>query len=130
MLSREAKEIQEKVILILGHINKRLRILPQVKLPVQELIELYGREDSRGGSQLSYFLLLYIRQGLDKAESKLCGELVPPLLAGISRKHSAQQDTILHIFKNSLEHIVLTGISTSKLLGAATASVSAKGEGR
>lgn len=58
------QEVRDKVVLVLNHINKRLRVLPSATLPVEELVAEYGNADPSATSAIqTSFTLMYIDKG-------------------------------------------------------------------
>ena len=113
-LTRPEPAIRAKVIDILDHVNKRIRILPQLQLPVTELVmmfvdPLYNAATSPATAAASAshaflftFTLLFIEKGMARLDKREQSMLAPHLLVHAASHPVQQQKTILNIFLSSL----------------------------
>jgi len=97
------EQVRAKVLEILGHINKRVKPLPQVQLPLKGLLEQYTSPDST--AFLLNFSVIYLDMAFGRASVEDRVDAVPSLLNGISSKPSNQQDTIMHMVTSVIEKI-------------------------
>ena len=120
LLTRQEAEVRDKVIEILQHINKRIKVLPELQLPVSELVMMYidplyntsssaGAAHSSTGSSSSptstfffTFTLMFIEKGFARLDKREQSILAPHLLVHSSTHPLQQQTTILHIFLAAL----------------------------
>ena len=119
-LTRPEPDIRNKVIEILNHINKRIKILPQLQLPVTELVmmfvdPLYNASSNNNTSAspaaaasaasstwFFTFTLLFIDKGMARLDKREQSILAPHLLVHAASHSVQQQKTILNIFLSSL----------------------------
>ena len=104
------------MIEILNHINKRIKILPQLQLPVTELVMMFidplyntttASSPSTAASTPSStwfftFTLLFIEKGMARLDKREQSILAPHLLVHAASHPIQQQKTILNIFLSSL----------------------------
>ena len=115
LLTRPEVQLRDKVIEILQHINKRIKVLPELQLPVSELVMMYidplynghsttGTTPSTTTSSTFFFTftLMFIEKGFQRLDKREQSILAPHLLVHSSTHPLAQQQTILHIFLASL----------------------------
>ncbi|XP_076089191.1 proteasome adapter and scaffold protein ECM29-like isoform X1 [Mytilus galloprovincialis] len=95
--------VRKKVMELLVHINKRLKSLNKVQLPVESLITQYL--DPSASSIITNFSIIYIRMGYPRLEPAKQAELVPLLIKCLDGKPNTQQDSILHLMLPALEHV-------------------------
>ncbi|VDI04676.1 proteasome component ECM29 [Mytilus galloprovincialis] len=95
--------VRKKVMELLVHINKRLKSLNKVQLPVESLITQYL--DPSASSIITNFSIIYIRMGYPRLEPAKQAELVPLLIKCLDGKPNTQQDSILHLMMPALEHV-------------------------
>ena len=117
LLTRAEVELRTKVIDILQHINKRIKVLPELQLPVSELVQMYidplynSHSSTSSSTPLTTsttstffftFTLMFIEKGFQRLDQREQSILAPHLLVHSSTHPLAQQQTILHIFLSSL----------------------------
>ena len=96
---REGMKVQQKVVDILSHANKRLQGATGLKLPLSQLVELYR---SASNAMVQNFSLIYIEKAMDRADLEDRRSSVGPLLKGVSGKASGQQAVLLRLVCQAL----------------------------
>ena len=120
LLRRDEAEVRQKVIECLQHINKRINVLPDLQLPVSELVMMYvdplynsqplpsstsASSPTAPSSSSSFFFtftLMFIEKGFTRIDKREQSILAPHLLVHSSTHPLSQQTTLLHIFLSSL----------------------------
>lgn len=103
--------VQRKVLQILAHVNKRLEALPNLQLPISELITLYQTPPSPVASNFS---LLYINKAITRAPTSTRLPYLNQLLQSIASKNEQQQDLLLRCAAQCLEGLTPSTSSTVK----------------
>jgi proteasome component ECM29 len=103
--------VQRKVLQILAHVNKRLEALPNLQLPISELITLYQTPPSPIASNFS---LLYINKAIIRAPTSTRLPYLNPILQSIASKNEQQQDILLRCAAQCLEGLTPSTSSTVK----------------
>jgi len=105
---REGMKVQQKVVDILSHANKRLQGAPGLKLPLSQFVELYCNASN---AMVQNFSLIYIEKAMDRSdpEERRCS--VGPLVKGVSGKASSQQAVLLRLACRALAEGSLSGAS-------------------
>ena len=113
-LTRPEPDIRNKVIEVLNHINKRIKILPQLQLPVTELVMMFidplyntattpaSVASAASSTWFFTFTLLFIEKGMARLDKREQSILAPHLLVHAASHPIQQQKTILNIFLSSL----------------------------
>lgn len=95
IVSSQNQEVQNKAILLLSHINKRLKRNVEVQLPVDELISnLLQPEKS---NLMQNFLIIYIKMGYGRLNLSKQTEILPKLFGAIVEKSENHQNDLLTI---------------------------------
>jgi hypothetical protein len=112
MLARPSALIREKTMSILSHINKRLKMLPNMSLPVQAIVDLFlsaplpssstTAVDGPDPNLMTQCCLMYIDKGFSRMPSSERVLLSPLLLRGIASRPPSQQRILLHMFLSVL----------------------------
>jgi len=97
-------EVRDKTILVLNHVNKRLRVLPAVELPLFPLVSLFVDSDPSATLQVA-FILMYIEKGFAQCNLPPRERLLIALslLQHLPLRTPSQQTTLLHLVLSSLE---------------------------
>jgi len=95
--------VKKKVLEVLGHVNKRVKPLQSIKLPIRELTELFLKEPPT--SLVCSFIIMYLDMGFGRIEKSEQANIAPELMKGISNRTLAQRESLLPIFQAVLEHI-------------------------
>ncbi|KAK2079946.1 hypothetical protein QBZ16_002341 [Prototheca wickerhamii] len=85
--------VQQKVLAILSHVNKRLKPLPAVQLPLRELAELYG--DASSAPLSRNFALVYVEKACARAKAVDVAAELGRLLPGIGHQPKEHQLILL-----------------------------------
>ncbi|KAL5016584.1 hypothetical protein ScPMuIL_006173 [Solemya velum] len=102
-LNSPSEQIRKKVMELLVHINKRLKSLPKIQLPMEALIGQY--RDPTATVMIMNFSIIYIKMGYPRLEPVKRAELVPLLIQCMEGKAEAQQASLLQLVIPALEHI-------------------------
>lgn len=103
---RPSQQIRQQLMLICNHVNKRLKAIPNMRLPVDALVQLYQQHatDRNGSSAfLMTFLLMYIEKGFARLSASERAALCHQLLSGLSHRAPMQQRTLLHTFFQAMD---------------------------
>ncbi|GIL84025.1 hypothetical protein Vretimale_11016, partial [Volvox reticuliferus] len=98
-----------KVREILSHVNKRLKGLPAMQLPLADLVTMYKGEQQPGTNPAQYgmvrnFSLVYTEMAAERAPGSDRLAALPFLLPGFSKRPVDHQTILLRILAASLEH--------------------------
>ncbi|KAG2487332.1 hypothetical protein HYH03_014048 [Edaphochlamys debaryana] len=101
---------RKKVLEILSHVNKRLKVLPSLPLPLGELVGMYTADTPPGCTAAAYgmvrnFALVYAEMAAERAPGAERLAALPGLLTGISRRPAAHQAILLRIASSALEFV-------------------------
>ncbi|WAR24119.1 ECM29-like protein [Mya arenaria] len=88
LLKLDSKE--DGVMELLVHVNKRLKSLTRVQLPVDDLIVQFKNPEA---SSIN-FTVIYIKLGFPRLEPEKQGERVPALLSCLEGRSQSQQDSM------------------------------------
>ncbi|MED6198629.1 hypothetical protein PIB30_068265, partial [Stylosanthes scabra] len=98
-LSSNSAAVRNKVLEILSHVNKRVKLQPDIGLPLSELWELYS--ESAATPIIRNFCIVYIEMAFQRVSSKVRHpekeDLAPILLVNISKLPLQHQEIILRI---------------------------------
>ncbi|KAF9969044.1 hypothetical protein BGZ73_008786, partial [Actinomortierella ambigua] len=101
-LASDQEATRNKVIGILTHVNKRIRPKPDIKLPLQGLLQQFADNQS---VLVKNFSLMYIEMGFQRITHEEKKGYMPQLIKGVSKRPAAQQVTLLHILLPILSNI-------------------------
>ncbi|KAG6544513.1 hypothetical protein Mapa_014151 [Marchantia paleacea] len=90
-----------KVMEMLNHINKRVKDQLSIKLPLKELLVLYRLPNA--DPTVRNFSFIYIGMAYEHASPEEQAEVVPDLLAGVSKVRVEHQDELLRMVAKGLE---------------------------
>ncbi|GLI60137.1 hypothetical protein VaNZ11_002209, partial [Volvox africanus] len=98
-----------KVREILSHVNKRLKSIPTMQLPLASLVTMYKGEPQPGTNPAQYgmvrnFSLVYAEMAAERAPGPDRLAALPILLPGLSKRPVDHQNILLRILGASLEH--------------------------
>eukprot|EP01116_Phalansterium_solitarium_P003414 TRINITY_DN14234_c0_g1_i1.p1 TRINITY_DN14234_c0_g1~~TRINITY_DN14234_c0_g1_i1.p1 ORF type:complete len:681 (+),score=200.65 TRINITY_DN14234_c0_g1_i1:140-2182(+) len=102
-LKTSHEPVRRKVMEVLSHINKRVKPLPAIKLPVLELLGQFVDPASTGF--LLNFNLIYLEMGFARCALEEKKSFACQLLVDIGKRSVMQQDILLHMFSTVAEHI-------------------------
>ncbi|XP_057441454.1 uncharacterized protein LOC130733331 isoform X2 [Lotus japonicus] len=94
-LSSPALSVRNKVLEILSHVNKRVKLQPEIGLPLSELWKLYS--ESGGTPIIRNFCIVYVEMAIQRVNAKEKEDLAPELLVNISKLPLQHQEIILRI---------------------------------
>ncbi|KAE9606271.1 putative proteasome component Ecm29 [Lupinus albus] len=94
-LSSQSLQVRNKVLEILSHVNKRVKLQPDIGLPLSELWKLYS--ESGAAPMIRNFCIVYIEMAFQRVSAKEKEELAPFLLVNISKLPLQHQEIILRI---------------------------------
>ncbi|PSC71704.1 proteasome-associated ECM29-like protein [Micractinium conductrix] len=98
-----APTVQKKVLEILSHVNKRLRALPAVQLPLKELAAIYAAPGTPPMAR--NFALVYLEQAVERAAPADRFAELPTMLTGLSTRPAQHQDMLLRLAAQCWEHM-------------------------
>ncbi|KAL2316898.1 hypothetical protein Fmac_030774 [Flemingia macrophylla] len=94
-LSTQSLPVRNKVLEILSHVNKRVKFLPHIGLPLSALWKLYS--ESGAVPIIRNFCIVYIEMAFQRANGKEKEDLAPDLLVNISKLPLQHQEIVLRI---------------------------------
>ncbi|ESW13516.1 hypothetical protein PHAVU_008G203200 [Phaseolus vulgaris] len=94
-LSSQSLAVRNKVLEILSHVNKRVKLQPQIGLPLSDLWKLYS--GSSAVPIIRNFCIVYIEMAFQRVNAKEKEDLAPDLLVNISKLPLQHQEIILRI---------------------------------
>ena len=103
-LSSAEPAVRNKVMAILGHINKRVKGDASILLPLGGLAKLFLTTDH---PMVSNFALVYVEMAFSRVPAAERSALLPKLLVGIAGRPVAQQDTLLQLLLLALPTLPL-----------------------
>jgi len=99
--------IRKKIMEILVHINKRIRVRPDVRLPFNDLISIFNDSALKNLSFVTNFSLIYIKLAFPRLTPSEKAEQLGIVLKCIEGKSLAHQDSILSLIVGGLRHLEL-----------------------
>ncbi|GAB4815511.1 hypothetical protein N2152v2_002557 [Parachlorella kessleri] len=99
--------VQKKVLEILAHVNKRVKALPSLQLPLHELVALYG--SPQAGPMARNFALVYIENAAGRATAQARFAELDGILKGLASRPAAHQEILLRIAALCLEQMSQQG---------------------
>ncbi|CAL5190433.1 unnamed protein product [Lathyrus oleraceus] len=94
-LSSQAIAVRNKVLEILSHVNKRVKLQSDIGLPLTELWKLYSEPGA--APMIRNFCIVYIEMAFQRVDAKVKEDLAPELLMNISKLPIQHQEIILRI---------------------------------
>lgn len=94
-LSSPSIAVRNKVLEILSHVNKRVKLQSDIGLPLTELWTLYS--ESGAAPMIRNFCIVYIEMAFQRVNAKVKEDLAPDLLLNISKLPIQHQEIILRI---------------------------------
>lgn len=85
------------------HINKRVKPLTQIKLPIKSLLEHLLQSSST--SNTASFTVLYLEMGFGRCSVEERASIAPSLLLNISKRPAQLQHSLLHMATSVIEKI-------------------------
>ena len=107
-LSSAEPAVRNKVMAILGHINKRVKGDASVLLPLGGLAKLFLSTDH---PMVSNFALVYVEMAFARVPAAERAALLPKLLVGMAARQVAQQDTLLQLLLLALPTLALPKVA-------------------
>lgn len=95
LLPTARPKVTAKIVEVLSHINKRLRVVGAVKLPLAELLSLFGQHASH--TVTASFILIYVEKAFASFSLGDRAHLMPLLLCELPRLAPAVQTSVLHL---------------------------------
>ncbi|TPX38193.1 hypothetical protein SmJEL517_g00223 [Synchytrium microbalum] len=87
--------VKTKVTSICGHVNKRLKSNPAIKIPIAAVCDLWT--NTQLSNFVKNFALIYLEMGFARASEQETQLLLPKLIRGISTRLPSQQIVAFHI---------------------------------
>nr|KYP73231.1 Proteasome-associated protein ECM29 isogeny [Cajanus cajan] len=94
-LSSQSLPVRNKVLEILSHVNKRVKLQQHIGLPLSALWKLYS--ESGAVPIIRNFCIVYIEMAFQRVNAKEKEDLAPDLLVNISKLPLQHQEIILRI---------------------------------
>jgi hypothetical protein len=107
-LSSAEPAVRNKVMAILGHINKRVKGDASILLPLGGLAKLFLSTDH---PMVSNFALVYVEMAFARVPAAERATLLPKLLVGMAARQVAQQDTLLQLLLLALPTLPLPKVA-------------------
>ena len=101
-LENASQPVQQKVLSILSHVNKRMQAQPDVTLPIEVLATMYATSTN---PLVRNFALVYTERGAERALTEHRLSIVPTLLSGVASRPAAQQAILLRLSAAGFEHL-------------------------
>ncbi|KAI4308224.1 hypothetical protein L6164_031321 [Bauhinia variegata] len=113
-LSCQSPAVRNKVLEILSHVNKRVKLHPHIGLPLSDLWKLYS--ESGATPIIRNFCIVYIEMAFQRGNVKEKEDLAPVILVNISKLPHQHQEIIFRIIVK-----VIGGCDSSKIADEAAA---------
>ncbi|KAD4180200.1 hypothetical protein E3N88_28791 [Mikania micrantha] len=97
-LSRPSSAVRNKVLEILGHVNKIVKHQQQIGLPLEELWQLYM--ENNAALMVRNFCIVYVEMAVDRVSKEKKEDMAPAMIVNISKLPPQHQDIILRIVLN------------------------------
>lgn len=97
--------IQNKVLLILSHVNKRLEIQKDIKLPLLDLLTLLHEADAEGHPLIRNLAVVYIEKAIDRTTNEARFEAFPLVVKGIGSRSMELKMPLLRVAMIALEDV-------------------------
>jgi proteasome component ECM29 len=94
-LSSSSTAVRNKVLEILSHVNKRVKLQSDIGLPLTELWKLYS--ESGAAPMIRNFCIVYIEMAFQRVNAQVKEDLAPDLLVNISKLPIQHQEIILRV---------------------------------
>lgn len=94
-LSSNSTPVRNKVIEILSHVNKRVKHQLDIGLPLSELWNLYIEPNA--APMVKNFCIVYVEMAFERVQIEVKEDMVPLLVANISKLPTQHQEIILRI---------------------------------
>lgn len=101
-LETKSKPVQQQVLSILSHVNKRLQVLPNAILPLDDLVCLYSEATN---PLVRNFTLVYVERGMERASGAVRLSQVSALVAGVAGRPGPQRIILLRLACMALEQL-------------------------
>ncbi|KAJ8960021.1 hypothetical protein NQ318_009458 [Aromia moschata] len=92
-LSSQQEGVRKKVMELLIHVNRRIKMRPVVQLPVEALLTQY--QDPSATSFVTNFTIIYLKSGFPRLPVEKQAELVPTVLNALENKPMSHLDSLL-----------------------------------
>ncbi|KAJ8933932.1 hypothetical protein NQ314_013688 [Rhamnusium bicolor] len=92
-LSSQQEGVRKKVMELLIHVNRRIKMRPLVQLPVEALLTQY--QDPSATSFVTNFTIIYLKSGFPRLPLEKQAELVPTVLNALENKPVSHLDSLL-----------------------------------
>ncbi|KAJ8917780.1 hypothetical protein NQ315_010686 [Exocentrus adspersus] len=92
-LSSQQEGVRKKVMELLIHVNRRIKMRPLVQLPVEALLTQY--QDPSATSFVTNFTIIYLKSGFPRLPIEKQAELVPTVLNALENKPVSHLDSLL-----------------------------------
>ena len=100
-LSTPHEPVRKKVLEVLSHINKRVKPNQNIRLPLQDLVEIYT--DATTTPFMTNFIILYLELAFNRAPIKDKAAVSPLLLKDLNIRNANQQLVLMALFLSVLE---------------------------
>ena len=105
-----------QVLVILSHVNKRVREHWEIGLPLLALLTLFQRTDAP--PLVRNFALVYVEMAMERSTAQQRGAVLRELLQGISSKPQQHQDMLLRMAMSALQSMAVTGMPSARVYEA------------
>ena len=112
-LGTAGPQARAKLLAVLSHVNKRVRSVESMRLPLTELVALYGR--SASAPLVLNFAIVYIEMAFARATREDCAAVAAPLLEGVGCRSEQHKPILLRT--------AVDGLAALEKEGGAAASV-------
>ncbi|KAJ8773217.1 hypothetical protein K2173_028394 [Erythroxylum novogranatense] len=107
--SSSSTSVRNKVIEILGHVNKRVKYQPDIALPLLDLWDLYMKSNA-SSPLVKNFCIIYLEMAFERAQETEKKNLMPVLVANISKVPNQHQEIILRIAAKGIGEYYAKGL--------------------
>eukprot|EP01119_Soliformovum_irregulare_P015728 TRINITY_DN4466_c0_g1_i1.p1 TRINITY_DN4466_c0_g1~~TRINITY_DN4466_c0_g1_i1.p1 ORF type:complete len:1775 (+),score=639.94 TRINITY_DN4466_c0_g1_i1:70-5394(+) len=111
-LSINDEKVRGKVLEVLSHINKRIKPVPSIQLPMEGLVEQFLTNES---TMVQNLTLIYIDMGFTRLSLEEKISYVPRLLQDIAKRSQSTQDTILHMVLLVVEKLPIPSLEEREI---------------
>ncbi|KAB7502624.1 Proteasome-associated protein ECM29-like protein [Armadillidium nasatum] len=102
-LASPVEAVRKKVMELLIHINRRVKDLKQIQLPVEPLLTQY--QDPSATSFVTNFSIIYIKMGYPRLDVNKQVELLPTIINCLEGKPQQHQESLLHLIMPVFAHL-------------------------
>jgi len=104
-LNSNSELVRRKVLEVLSGINRRIKFLPTVKLPLRALLDNVVNNSS--SVYLVNFSMIYLEMGFGRAPIQEQIDMVPELLRHISHRNEQHRNILLHMTLQVIDQLII-----------------------